>query len=288
MASIEHLGPRDGILLGCSSDEVELRRIIAANPPKKQQLAGPIPEAVIRRAVANPTLFTDPAEFLRYDRVVDTFSEEKFEQLAALFVAGGTWQVPTLIRLRTQERGDDRGYRNDPNLRYVPLAARQMWEELALQFEATISAATRDTLDRLFALQLRIVKPLKDAGVKMMAGSDLGGGWVLPGFGLHAEFDLLAKTGLSPLEILQMTTRDGAEFLGRESRMGSVAEGKDANLVLLDGNPVASVEHLHAISAVVRGGVYYGTDDLTSMKQKTEARLAALPPPSAPVQPPCC
>lgn len=57
------------------------------------------------------------------------------------------------------------------------------------------------------------------------------------GVSLHQEFDLLEQTGLTPLMILQMTTWNGGEFLERESIMGTVDEDKDANLVLLNGNP---------------------------------------------------
>ncbi|MGS0759524.1 amidohydrolase family protein, partial [Roseateles sp. GG27B] len=68
-------------------------------------------------------------------------------------------------------------------------------------------------------------------------GSDLGGGWVIPGFSLHQEFRLLAEAGLSPLEVLQMTTLNGAEYLQRQATMGTVEAGKNADLVLLEANP---------------------------------------------------
>ena len=63
-----------------------------------------------------------------------------------------------------------------------------------------------------------------------------------------------------------MTTLNGAKFLGREDHMGSVDAGKDANLVVLDGNPIASVANLHKIHAVVRGGTYYTRDALDHMR----------------------
>ncbi len=290
MRSIEHLGPKDSVLLSCSTDEAVLRELVAQQTPNAPPISGPIPESVILRAIANPAMFTSPAEAARYQRVIDTFSEAKLRDLAAAFVAGGTWQVPTLIRIRTQMRGDDPLYRNDPNLRYIPPPTRQMWEELAQLFPAKLTPAVRETLDRLFALLRELVKPLKDAGVKMMAGSDSGGsaGWTIPGFSLHQEFDLLAQAGLTPLEILQMTTVNGAEFLGREAGMGSVAEGKGANLVLLDADPVANVQHLHGIAAVVRDGRYYSAQALAALKQQTEEGLATLTGPATPLGPTCC
>jgi imidazolonepropionase-like amidohydrolase len=290
MRSIEHLGPRDSVLLGCSTAEAELRELVAREPPKTPPISGAVAASVIARALANPVLFTAPSEFVRYRRVVETFSETKRDELAAVFAGAGTWQVPTLIRVRTQVRGDDRAYRDDPHLRYVPAAQKQLWEELAQQFSTTLSPAARESLEQLFALQVQLVRPLKSAGVRMMAGSDSGGsaGWTIPGFSLHQEFDLLAEAGLTPLEILQMTTRDGALFLGREASMGSVAAGKNADLVLLDANPIASARHLHGIAGVVRGGVYYSVDALEALKQSVETRVAGLPPPAAPPGPSCC
>ena len=69
----------------------------------------------------------------------------------------------------------------------------------------------------------------------MLAGSDSGGAaWEVPGIALHQEFDELAKAGLPPLRILQMTTWDAADFLGATDVMGTVDAGKHADLVLLD------------------------------------------------------
>jgi len=121
-------------------------------------------------------------------------------------------------------------------------------------------------------LQLKLVTLFDRAGVKMLAGDDMGGAqWIVPGIGLHQEFDLLEAAGLAPLRVLQMTTLDGAEFLGREARMGTVEAGRNANLVLLDANPIASVHNLHGIHAVVRDGRYYSRADLDELIE-TSAR----------------
>lgn len=290
MRSIEHLGPKDSVLLSCSSDEAALRQLIAQQPPKAPPISGPVPESVIRRAIANPAMFTDEAEAARYQRGIDTFSPAKLRDLAAAFVTHGLWQVPTLIRIRTQMRGDDQFYRSDPNLHYIPAETRKMWEELAQLFPVKLSPATRATLDALFTLLLSLVKPMKAAGVKMLAGSDSGGSaaWTIPGFSLHQEFDLLAEAGLSPLEILQMTTLNGAEFLGRESSMGTVAEGKAANLVVLEADPTTSARHLHDIAAVVRDGVIYPADALEAIKRDVAEHVSTLTGAATPLGPTCC
>jgi Amidohydrolase family len=110
----------------------------------------------------------------------------------------------------------------------------------------------------------------------VLAGSDSGGAaWEVPGLALHQEFDELARAGLSPLRVLQMTTWNAAEFMNATDVMGSVAEGKHADLVLLDANPVESVDHLHRICGVVRGGRYIGPAELDALKEKVAATRSA-------------
>ncbi len=117
--------------------------------------------------------------------------------------------------------------------------------------------------------QLALTKLFSEAGVPMMAGTD--GSGQAPGQSLAQEFDVLAKAGLSPLKILQMTTLDPARFLGRTSHMGSVAPGGDADLVLLDADPIASVQNMHRIAGVVRADIYHSRQDLDALA----ARVAA-------------
>ena len=131
MSAIEHLGPRESVLLGCSTDEDALRRVIAATPPRAPPSAGgPAPAEIALRATTNPIMATDPIALGIMKRVADTYSAEKCRALAKRFVKDGLWMTPTLIRLRTMEFGDDPTYRHDPNLRYVPAKTRQLWEEM--------------------------------------------------------------------------------------------------------------------------------------------------------------
>jgi len=96
----------------------------------------------------------------------------------------------------------------------------------------------------------------------MMTGTDSAGGAIVPGFSLHQEFALLAQDGFTPLKVLQMTTLNPARFYGREATMGSVEVGKDADLVLLDADPMESSQNLDRINAVVRNGAFYSRDSL--------------------------
>ena len=281
MRVIEHLGPMETLMISCSTDEAGIRAAMAQRAAAAAQKPAPPPATALNKAAtSNPMLMralADPGYLTRLQHVIDTYSDEKCRKVAAVFVAHNTWQVPTLIRLRTADFGDDPSYRDDPNLRYIAPATRQMWQSLAQQFSATMTPGDRETLKQFEALQLKMAKQFSDAGVKMLAGSDFGGIWLVAGFSLHQEFDLLAKAGFTPLQVLQMTTLDGAELLGRQATAGSVEVGKDANLVLLDGNPIESVQNLHKVNAVVRGGRYYSQEDLAALKQRVQDDIASRP-----------
>jgi hypothetical protein len=262
MRSIEHLGPGTGVLAGCSTEEAEIRAALNAGPgmkapPFRIPFADKVMGPIIRKLVMNPVLHNSPLAVQMLRRAIDTFDQGRAEELAAAFVADGTWHCPTLIRERTSELSDAAEFRDDPNLRLMDIDTVTRWRAAADRFGA-LPADTKATYRDAYDLQLRLTKLLDDAGVKLLAGSDsCGAVWEVPGYSLHQEFDELARAGLAPLRVLQTVTLDAAEFLGRTSTLGTVEPGKQADLVLLDANPVESVQHLHGLAGVVRAGRYH-------------------------------
>lgn len=77
---------------------------------------------------------------------------------------------------------------------------------------------------------------------------------VYPGFSLHKELELLVEAGLSPADALRAATIGPAEFLGLSETAGSIAVGKRADLLLLDGNPLADITQTQRVRAVVLDG----------------------------------
>lgn len=275
MRHIEHLGPNDSLLLGCSTAEAAIRAEAAAAPPQPATTVNfQAPASAVKRLVVNPMLSLPPPALARESRVLATYDDAKCRALAHDLAAAGVWQVPTLVRLRDMELADDPTLAAQPELRFVPADDRALWRDVAGEFTTRLSAADRATLKALWARQLKLTKLFDQAGVPMMAGTDLGGQWIVAGVSLHQEFDLLGQAGLSPLRVLQMTTIDGARFLHREARMGSVTAGREADLVLLDANPVAAIANLHKLFGVVRAGRYYDRAALNELKSKAASGAA--------------
>lgn len=275
---VEHLGPGVGILSACSTDETQVRaaaltapavRIPAVRLPFLDRLVA----RLIARLVVNPLQRARPAEIANLRRAVTTFAGGRARELARQFAADGTWQCPTLIRLRTQQMCDSAEFRDDPDLRYVSARTTAAWERAARAF-SRFSVRDHLTFAATYRRQLELVRILDEEGVPLLAGSDcVGAVWVIPGPSLHREFDELGSAGLSPLTVLQTTTLNAARFLGREAEHGTVEPGRAADLVLLDADPTADVQNLHRVSGVVRAGRHYSAADLDAMK----AAIAAGP-----------
>ena len=277
MTVIEHVGPTELQLIATSTRSWIINLVIKLHPPKPPDLT---PEAMKKAGkimLANPILARlngDPGAMKKTQGLIDSFSESKARKLGDTFAKYGTWQCLTLIRDATMRLGDDPKYTQSPDLRYVSPRTRGFWTQVSKMFSSKMTPASRETLKRLGEMELKLTQIFDQAGVKMMAGSDYGGGWVIPGVSLHQEFDLLADAGLSPLKILQMTTLLAAQFLGRDATQGTVEVGKNADLVLLDANPIDNAKNLHGIHAVVRAGSFYTRKDLDALKERVAGGIS--------------
>ncbi|MDB5970004.1 MAG: hypothetical protein JWQ90_2454 [Hydrocarboniphaga sp.] len=277
MHSIEHLGPGDSVMIACSMESAALQGEAPALPAfLKIPFAIPFSDQIVahflKRILVNPSMGLSSKDFDRIRLAVSTYSEAKCHSTAAVFTTNKTWQVPTLIRLKNSHLADSAEFTNDLNLKYVDADRLNLWREVTKEFIEKVSPKDKQILRDAYSLDLKLVKLLDADGVRMMAGSDAGPGWI--GFSLHTEFDELATAGLSPLHILQMTTINAAGFLGRTSTMGTVEQGKVADLVVLDANPLDDAGNLHRINAVIRSGFYRSSTDLANLKAGVAASVS--------------
>lgn len=111
---------------------------------------------------------------------------------------------------------------------------------------------------------LQLVSTMHRAGVRLLAGTDLpltNGRSSLPD-----ELALLVEAGLTPLEALRTATRDAAEFLGQGTALGTIAQGKYADAVLLEGDPLLDIANVKRIAAVITAGRLLRPADLERLK----------------------
>jgi hypothetical protein len=131
--------------------------------------------------------------------------------------------------------------------------------------------------EQLAALTLRHAVPaifqeraFVAAGGTLMVGTDpTGWGGTLPGPGNHAALRLLVEAGFTPLEVIRIATLNGARYQGIDDRVGSLAEGKRADLVLVDGKPDEDIRQLGRIDLVFKDGIAYDSKKIVeSLKGK--------------------
>ena len=101
------------------------------------------------------------------------------------------------------------------------------------------------------------------AGGLLLAGCDpTGMGGVLAGFGDQREVELLVEAGFTPLEAIHIATANGAEYMGEEQRIGTLAAGKQADLVLINGDPSTRIDDIEKVDTVFKDGVGYDSQKL--------------------------
>jgi len=101
------------------------------------------------------------------------------------------------------------------------------------------------------------------AGGLLLAGPDpTGNGGVLPGFGDQREIELLVEAGFTPPEAIHIATENGATYLGRTDRIGTIAPGKQADIVLIKGDPSRKIEDIENVETVFKSGVGYDSQKL--------------------------
>jgi hypothetical protein len=101
------------------------------------------------------------------------------------------------------------------------------------------------------------------AGGLLLAGPDpTGNGGVLPGFGDQREIELLVEAGFTPVEAIQIATENGALYLGQQDRIGTLAPGKQADLVLIKGDPSKRIDEIENVETVFKAGIGYDSKKL--------------------------
>lgn len=117
-------------------------------------------------------------------------------------------------------------------------------------------------IQQTYAVALKNLKTLEDAGITIAAGTDAGNIGTIHGPSLFREFELMKEAGLRPMQILKSATADAAKVFGGETgaKIGVIAPGRLADLVVLNSNPVEDIRHASDIDMIVKNGVVYRAD----------------------------
>ncbi|MDQ3520602.1 MAG: amidohydrolase family protein, partial [Gemmatimonadota bacterium] len=215
---------------------------------------------------------------------LDRMSADERQALFARFARNKTAYTPTIVSLKGYRLTPDSMVSRiladsagalDPRRRYMDRGLVSRWVG-AFELKQSETGTPLDWLS-FQKSWLRDLRGMADAGVLMLAGTDAGSPLVYPGFAVADELESLVKEGgLTPLQSLRTATLNVAKWMSAERTFGSVSPGRRADLVILDGNPLADIGNVRKIRAVVRDGRVHERVALDSMLRSVEstARIA--------------
>lgn len=185
------------------------------------------------------------------------FDRERAMRAYRGLAARGTFVTPTLNGSRIIAYLDRDDHSRDPFLAYIGpgLRATYAWR---VERAAKDDAAAIERRHRRYKLLEAVLPMLQVAGVSILAGTDAGylNSFNYPGLGLHEELALFVECGLTPLQALQASLLAGPRFFGLERRYGSIEPGREADLLLLERNPLEDIHATRSIEGVVLHGRY--------------------------------
>jgi imidazolonepropionase-like amidohydrolase len=191
--------------------------------------------------------------------------ESTAEQMLPAMARAGVWFTPTLVSWRGQTL-DRRAAAALDGVADVPPVLARRWHEG--EASGPPVAIELEVLAQFGPLAARAAR----TGVHLLAGTDTGDPYVVPGFALHDELRLLVEAGLSPLVAIRSATLEPALALGVSATMGSIESGKVADLVILSADPLADIRNTRRIAAVVLHGRWLGAEQLGALLPSSRRR----------------
>lgn len=205
--------------------------------------------------------------------IVDNFNEETAIKLMTLMKENNAYWTPTLQTLKFEAFAHKSRFIDNPNLKYVTSIRKNIWWgiDVSNNKKKNLSDEGNGLSTDFYNAAKKQVRMAKDIGVPIMTGTDVTDSYTFAGFSIHSELADLTKSGLSNLEALQSATIIPAKFVGKEKAYGAIENGKIADLIILNKNPLENITHSQTINGVLINGIYYDSDKINELKHFTES-----------------
>lgn len=195
--------------------------------------------------------------------------ESKLPGIVQATVAAGVWNVPTqslFIHVASPLLTADE-MAAWPEMQYMPAETVASWRRYKAEILADVSYAPATAL-KAIEIRRRLIRELHEAGAGLLLGSDSPQVFNVPGFALHRELGYLVDAGLSPYAALEAGTSSPARFFAQGDRFGTVQEGMQADLLMLDANPLDNVTNSRRIHGVMLHGHWLSREVLDELLQR--------------------
>ena len=209
-----------------------------------------------------------------FDIIGETYDPLIAEKIFSKIKSARAWQVPTLVTKRSRTEIDELDARGDPRSKYVEASQRNNWKPSVGFFSRYRTPSYIAAAKKHFQREIALVGEMHRYGLGILAGTDTPAPYVIAGFALHEELELLVRAGLTPMEALQAATRNPAEYSGDIKDKGTIERGKLADLILLEADPLRDIRNTTRINAVIYGGRLVTRTDLDKILEQVESAAA--------------
>lgn len=203
--------------------------------------------------------------------------ESKFESVARETAKSGAWNCPTLVLFQHRVAADESEFLGRllarDEMRYVSAETARSWLPQNNFLKNTTPARAASSREKGDVMRKKLVYALHKAGAGLLLGTDYGNPFVVPGFSLHQELRNFVDAGLSPFEAIRAGTSAAAEFMDARNEFGTVAVGRRADLILIEGNPLEDVANVNKRAGVMLRGKWYSQSQLAGELDKLAARF---------------
>jgi hypothetical protein len=238
-------------VVGHVPDSVGIDRVLEHRQASIEHLQGYLAGAVPAQVKEAVDAGTRP-----WWSAVGEVDESVFPSLAEKTRQAGVWNCVTeVVDRKFVEPKEAAAFLSRPEMRYASPFEVASWQDYPNDFRIQKLPPEAWAAGRRGGqLRMALIRALRDAGAGILLGSDTPNPFVVPGYSLHEELANLVSAGLTPFEALRAGTSDAAKFLGSSTEFGTVEEGKRADLLLVEGNPLLDVGCASRIEGtVVRG-----------------------------------
>jgi imidazolonepropionase-like amidohydrolase len=198
-------------------------------------------------------------------RKLDFIDEAKLAPLVEHLRTSGAWVCPTRVVWSLNDSPEALKQRlARPEMKYVGPFELAIWKSELDRSPEQIAADARTN-----AFGDRVLAALHDGHASLLVGTDTGNPFVVPGYSVHEELALFVRAGMTPYEALSAATRRAAEFLST-NEFGTIAVGKRADLLLVEGNPLVDVREADRIAGVMVRGRWLGAVELSALLATVE------------------
>lgn len=259
-------------------DRASYDTIVATGKRLSMPVDGHIPFATsVEHVVASGQKMIAHAEEVM--KFAKTYDAGEAERLASFLASSQTWLTSALVlNLNLNALLEDSSAEfSKAGTDLLHPMAKGIWAYVYGNLYKPIpEKGRRSMVDGYDGFLRPFVKALHTRGGRLMAGTDAPVPSTLPGSALHQELEELVRAGLTPYEALKTSTTNPYEFLGELDRSGTVEAGKQADLVLLDGDPRADISNVRRIAGVMRQGQWIPRNEIDRRVAQIRASYRAL------------